>query len=273
EGLALIVALVVTATATIRISAIHEQSGMTSTPTAARVGVAATSVGAEQLESERPAEGAVQHTAAAVPVLLHETPSTAAASPSAAPAPHSATCTVWSLPPHDQPPFSGGTIVGQPVAVANPVPMTPSTELVKETMSLNGATLVMRIYVTDLDEQFQTGADGLSWRTTWSYAGTDYSAWATYLQGGSESFSVATGAFGQPYQLQTQVTGTVVTGTDGYAEIDVPLRVAGDPGLGSVMTAVTGTSFADFGAGPAPNMVEWNVDSGGGRSAYTVGDC
>jgi hypothetical protein len=151
--------------------------------------------------------------------------------------------------------------------------MTPSTELAKETMGLDGAALVMRIYVTDLDEQLQSGADGISWRATWSYAGNDYAAWVTYLQDGSESFNVATGTSGQPYPLETPVTGRIVTGAGGYAEVDVPLSVAGNPSVGSVLTRVSGTSFADFGAGPAANTVEWNIDFGGGQSTYTVGGC
>jgi hypothetical protein len=140
-------------------------------------------------------------------------------------------------------------------------------------MGLDGATLVIRIYVTDLDRQLQPGADGISWRATWTYAETDYAAWATYLQDGSESFSVGTGYLGEPTPLQTVVSGRMVTGPGGYVEFDVPLSVAGNPPVGSVLTRVSGTSFADLGAGPAANTVEWNIDFGGGRRTYAVGGC
>jgi hypothetical protein len=207
-----------------------------------------------------------------VPARATSTASVARRSAST-PSPSYPTCTVWSLPSHAEPPFTEPTILGRSLTVANPVPMTPSTDLVRETMGLGDATLVMRIYVTDLDEQLQPGADGISWRATWAYAGNDYAAWATFLQDGSESFSVATGSSGQPYPLQTHVSGSIVTGTGGYVEFDVPLSVAGNPPVGAVLTRVSGTSFADFGAGPAANSVEWNIDFGGGQSTYTVGGC
>ncbi len=203
-----------------------------------------------------------------------------APSAASAPAPSSSPmCTVWTLPPHSQPPLPLG-VLGHPVVLplAQPAPMSATTELAKGTAGVDGSVLVMRVYVVDLDEQLPPHATGLSWRATWSYAGTAYAAWATYTEDGAVSFQLdaASGVAGTGLQgpsLPTAVSGHIVTGPGGYAEIDVPLALAGDPGHGAVLTGVGGQSFADFGAGPELSAVELGVDSGGGEGTYTLGGC
>lgn len=241
----------------------------------AAAGPAAAAQAASAIAPMSAAPGA-QHTSASSAATSAETPAaTVATAPAAAPASTTSThpCTLWTDEQNDEVLTSESVQVG-PVATTIPVPAPydPSLDLTKGAMEISGSNLVARLYVTDLEKQVSAGLGGISWSADWTFAGSEYRAWATYSSSGGTFFSVSSGSASTESH---PATGRLVTGPGGYAEIDIPLAEVGGPAAGAVLSTPIGNSFRDVGDVSAvngqPTVVEMGADTGGPGNNYVVG--
>jgi hypothetical protein len=175
-------------------------------------------------------------------------------------------CTIWAEPSNDD--ENQIRIPGLPTI--GTVPVNPSIDLTRETMSTSrdDTTLVIRMYVADLEKQVPVGFQGLSWTTTWGQGDPAMTifAKAVYRSDGSTMF-----VFGPSL---VQVPGSLVTGPGGYAELDVPLSAPGAPAIGEV--AYQPNAIAQDDVVDQDTPAGWfssgtSGDSAGPQNNYVVG--
>ena len=99
----------------------------------------------------------------------------------------------------------------------------PQLDMVSGTFWRSGSDLVVRVHVADMGPQYPDGRTAESWETRWRIGTVDTYVVATHsLLGDYYVFTRADGGNGW-------AAGSIVPGTDGYAEVDVPLAQVGSP--------------------------------------------
>ena len=176
----------------------------------------------------------------------------AGASPSA--------CTVWTTGDDDPPVLA---VVSTTLLPEN---VPAQVDLTSETMTVKNGTLIIDIHVVDMETQVPVPYDELRWVAQWSYQGVTWWATASYSASQGSSFWVGgVGGIGSSNQPRVDVTGSIVTGPDGYAEIDIPLSTVGDPPSGSTLAYPSAdTMELVLGTGGT-------VDAGGPQRDYVIG--
>ena len=184
---------------------------------------------------------------------------------------------------------AGGGGSGQPVQTTNPCgPLwtDPSgdahdfnqallaneaqLDLTGGTMNDDGTTLVVRLYVVDLEKNVpRDGGTAMAWEASWSYGGQRYVAVAEYRVDGTASFFDASG------NTLNSDAGALVAGPGGYAEIDVPLAHLGSPAPGAVLTQPSGETWTWVYDAYVPQVdagvLGEGYDTGGPQFDYQVG--
>ncbi len=143
-------------------------------------------------------------------------------------------------------------------------------DLTGGTMHDDGTTLVVRLYVVDLEKNIpRNGGTAIAWEASWSSGGQRYVALAEYRVDGTVSFFDANG------NTLNADAGALVTGPGGYAEIDVPLAHLGSPAPGAVLTQPSGQTWTWVYDAYVPQVnagvLGEGYDTGGPQFDYQVG--
>lgn len=112
----------------------------------------------------------------------------------------------------------------------------PQVDLIDGTVWTSGATLVVRFNTVDMTTALPLGATGEDWTGYFAVGGQDFGVVANHTLDGDEYWLHTLSPVGDAGGVLTPVSGTLVPGPGGYAEVDVPLALLGSPAAGTGIT-------------------------------------
>jgi hypothetical protein len=167
----------------------------------------------------------------------------------------------------------------------------PQLDLTRGTVWQSGGNLVVRIHVVDMEMQLPAGRTVEWWESAFDIGGTGVTVSAEHGVLGDD-YAVYIG-YGNPFRY-VPTSGAMVTGPDGYAEVDVPLSLIGSPAAGTVVRHLSTDAIAAVAAleydlsgypipptplvtvaqgGDAPALMDWTDHADGGGTTTVGATC
>lgn len=160
---------------------------------------------------------------------------------------------LWTDPAGDQ---GTGTLSGHP----------DQMDLLSGTAWMNGSSLVVRMHVTDMNATPPAPYTFQEWFGVLNLNGHDLGVVADSDTAGLTGFDAYVDG-----NQGVAVSGSIVPGADGYAEIDVPLALVGSPAAGAPLTFGSAVSLTDV-VGLDATAVNPNLQGGGTITIWDYAD-